>query len=266
MTVYKRMSIDLRELSDRLHTLFGVCMKAPEPGLYYDGAFTPLITDFSRGYYYLDPKTRAPVAVKAEDFASGKINGQAVYLDHIGRTVIVPKGMWGLHLCGGEYEQSPGASSRLPTAGLIAEAAICDQIRRKVNSPFYPYRVFDAREHLVDSASLAQLALSPHGWLGIDNARYIKMLTSSNAMIDEATRVTVMRDIGISVEDEIDIQINRACDTVWRQIEEFIGVHVDNLYTYRIVGKVMVIEQGMDYRAQAYLQEQESRLLNQPSH
>lgn len=266
-TVYKRMSIDLRTLADRLHAHFGVCMAEPPPGVYWSGAFTPIITEFGPGYYYLDAKTGDAYPARPIDFATGKLNGVTVFHDRQGiPAVAIPKTARNVRLVGAWPGIPAARSDTWDTAGLIAQTALCEHIRRKVNSPFYPYRTFDVREHLIGNIELAEIAVSDHAWVGVDTSRYLRMLANSSAAVDENARAETLREIGVSVKDEIDIMINRACQAELDLIDEFIGPHIDNLYTYRLVGKTLHIEQGVDHRAREYIDQQEAARLNAPSH
>jgi hypothetical protein len=241
---YKSLSIDLDTAVHLVNVHYSAYLEKDPEGIYWSGSHEPLLVrgDLYRYFHY--DKTLGEVPY---DLSQG-LPTKAVYAEvNAQPRVMVPQ-------CLVQKKGLLSTQAIIPNvATCVVLAVIGDYIRHSVNSPYRQQEDFNLYQFMVDDEALAELALAQSGVFGINHDSAVNLLNRDGITLN---------DLGIAVGDEVGKHIHRSCQSVIAQIGEFIGPHVDMLYETRIVGTVLTITQGLDYRASLWLRQQEQDRLN----
>lgn len=243
---YKSLSIDLDTAIHLVNVHYSAYLEKDPEGIYWSGSHEPLLVrgDLYR-YFHCDKVTGTQVPY---DLSQG-LPTQAVYAEFDGQVrVLVPQ-------CLVQKKGMISTQAIIPNvAACVVLAVIGDYIRHSVNSPYRALDDFNLYQFMVDDEALAELALAQSGVFGINHDSAVNLLNREGMELN---------DLGIAVGDEVGKHIHRSCQNVITQISDFIGPHVDMTYETRIVGTVLTLTQGLDYRAALWLHQQEQVRLNQ---
>jgi hypothetical protein len=249
---YKTINLEIQDYVHRLHVHYEQFLKPGPLGLYLPFSHTPSFdqADEEGGALYYT------------------LNDKGDYVAWLFETGYPDKGLWSLGTQG-NFKQVLGALRKgqrrpylmqpdLPYAATcIVDLVANEYIRNIVRSP-----------HAVNLAGreVQDYLIAPDALIdAVIASRHVRLLTTYTAICGQ-NKPDSHKLAQARVEEEIAKGMRSVCNQLLTQIAAFVGPHVHNTYQCRVIGNVLHLVQGEDYRALQWQQEQLQKEYNRSEH